>query len=122
MYPSPTWSLPSPPLSAEALSTQMNYSDEETRLAKSILDRYDEDSLCIFTGDSAREFIRHTGISVEILGEIWAICDAHCKGFLIREELSLFIRLLGYAQVDHDFRRPACREKGTSGSVPPNTI
>ena len=92
----------------------MEYNGEETRLAKSILDKYDEDSLSIFTGDAAREFIQHAGISEEILGEIWAICDAQCKGFLTREELTLFIRLLGYAQVDHDFRRPASQQKGTS--------
>lgn len=88
--------------------------DEETRVVRSILDKFDEDSLCIFTGDSARAFTQHAGVSEEILGEIWAICDAQCKGFLTSEELSLFVRLLGYAQVDHDFRRPACRQNGTS--------
>jgi len=89
-------------------------SDEETRLVKSILDKFDEDSLSIFTGDAARAFTRHAGVSEEILGEIWAICDPQCKGFLTRKELGLFIRLLGYAQVDHDFRRSACHQKGTS--------
>ena len=93
----------------------MDYSDEERRLVKSILDKYDEDSLCIFTSDAARALIRHAGVSAEILGEIWAICDTECKGFLTREELTSFIRLMGYAQVDHDFRRPACRQKGTLG-------
>ena len=92
----------------------MDYSDEEKRLVRSILDKYDEDSLCIFTGDAASAFIRHAGVSAEILGEMWAVCDTHCKGFLTKEELSLFIRLLGYAQIDHDFTRPSCRQKGTS--------
>jgi hypothetical protein len=92
----------------------MDYSDEEKRLVRSILDNYDEDSLCIFTGDAAHSFTRHAGVSAEILGEIWAVCDAQCKGFLTKEELSLFIRLLGYAQVDHDFRRPSCHQKRAS--------
>jgi len=92
----------------------MDYSDEETRLVGSILDKYDQDSHCIFTGDAAHEFIRHAGVSAKILGEIWELCDTQCKGFLSREELSLFIRLLGYAQINHDFRRPACRQRGTS--------
>jgi epidermal growth factor receptor substrate 15 len=92
----------------------MDYNDEEIRLVKSILEKYDKDSLTIFTGDAARAFIRHASVSEEILGEIWGICDTQCKGFLTRDELTLFIRLLGYAQVDHDFRRPACRQKGTS--------
>ena len=92
----------------------MVQSDEETRLVRSILDKFDKDSLCIFTGDAAHAFTQHAGVSEDILAEIWAICDAQCKGFLTSEELSLFVRLLGYAQVNHDFRRPACREKGTS--------
>lgn len=95
-------------------SSSIDYSDEEKRLVFSILDKYDEDSLSIFTGDAAQAFIRHAGVSAEILGEMWAVCDTHCKGFLTREELTLFIRLLGYAQIDHDFRRPSCHQKGTS--------
>lgn len=91
----------------------MVQTDEETRLVRSILDNFDSDSLCIFTGDAARAFTPHAGVSEEILGEIWAISDAQCKGFLTRDELNLFVRLLGYAQVNHDFRRPACRQKGT---------
>lgn len=100
----------------------MYYRDEEKRLVRSILDKYDKDSHCIFTGDAANAFIRHAGVSSEILGEIWEICDAQTKGFLTKEELSLFIRLLGYAQVDHDFRRSSCREKGTSWLCSPSII
>lgn len=91
----------------------MVQTDEETRLVRSILDKFDNDSLCIFTGDAARAFTQYAGVSEEILGEIWAISDTQCKGFLTRDELGLFVRLLGYAQVDHNFRRPACRQKGT---------
>ncbi|EEB87207.1 hypothetical protein MPER_15539 [Moniliophthora perniciosa FA553] len=62
--------------------------------------------------DTAVELFLQSGLTPEILSDIWNLADGGSKGYLSREEMTIALRLMGWAQrgvpVKHHLAKNFC--------------
>lgn len=95
-----------------SLSSMQPPTSEERNVADIILQRTDKDSLAVLTGDAARAIQPLVHLPPNILGKIWNIVDQNGTGFLTFDQITQFVRLIGYAQTNEPLTRSLLRKPG----------
>ncbi|KAK7060205.1 hypothetical protein VNI00_000970 [Paramarasmius palmivorus] len=108
-------------------------SPDETTVLDRILSNAANDTL---EPDAAVELFLQSGLTPEVLADVWGLADKESKGYLSREEVMVALRLMGWAQrgvpVKHElsdkcapivilssFNPPAASEKFSPNDYPP---
>lgn len=119
----------------------LNLSPEEKRAFGYLFNQADTDQLGVITGERAVPFFERTGVSPNVLGEIWQIADTENRGLLTRPGFCIVVRLIGHYQAGREpstelaFKpAPVPKFEGltipgaggpaspTGGPVPPNAL
>ena len=83
-------------------SSRSPASDEEIRIANRLMDMVDSGKASTFSLDSAAAILTQRGLSLHQLYKIWSLADRSNKGYLTSSELTVAIRLIGWAQAGHE--------------------
>jgi epidermal growth factor receptor substrate 15 len=76
----------------------VNLSADEKRLYGQLFKQCDPEGLGIVTGEVARTLFERSGLSPQVLGEIWQYSDTDNNGFLDQVGFSQALRLIGHIQ------------------------
>lgn len=71
---------------------------EEKNLYGQLFRQADPDFTQVITGDVASQLFMRSGLSPELLGEIWQMADPENNGFLDQQGFSVALRIIGHAQ------------------------
>ncbi|EMR09254.1 hypothetical protein PNEG_02588 [Pneumocystis murina B123] len=82
----------------------VNLTPEESEAYEKLFCEADPDNIGVLLGENSINFFEKTGLSPQILGEIWKIADDENMGFLTRKRFNIALRLVGHAQ---EGRRPS---------------
>ncbi|KTW26618.1 hypothetical protein T552_02627 [Pneumocystis carinii B80] len=82
----------------------VNLTPEENEAYEKLFSEADPDNIGVLLGENSINFFEKTGLSPQILGEIWKIADNENMGFLTRKRFDIALRLIGHAQ---EGRRPS---------------
>lgn len=80
----------------------LNLSAEEKRAFGYLFNQADTDQLGVITGERAVPFFERTGVSPNVLGEIWQIADTENRGLLTRPGFCIVVRLIGHYQAGRE--------------------
>ncbi|ANB15411.1 Ede1p [Sugiyamaella lignohabitans] len=80
---------------------RINLSPDEKKLYAQLFKQCDPEGLGIVTGDVARTLLERSGLSSDLLGEIWQRADVENNGFLDQIGFSLALRLIGSVQAGY---------------------
>ncbi|KAL6940262.1 hypothetical protein ACO0QE_004160 [Hanseniaspora vineae] len=73
-------------------------SAEETGVYQNNFNKLDPEGLSIVTGENARPLFAKTGLSNDMLAEIWKFGDFDNTGYLTFDQFAICCRLIGYCQ------------------------
>lgn len=74
-------------------------SQEEQQFYQQKFRQLDSEELGIVTGEAAKPVLAASGLSPQVLSQIWAIVDIDNKGFLNQNEFSAAMRMIAHLQV-----------------------
>lgn len=74
-------------------------SHEEQQFYQQKFHQLDSEDLGIVTGEAAKPLLAASGLSSQVLSQIWAIVDIDNKGFLNQNEFSAAMRMIAHLQV-----------------------
>ncbi|KAG4304237.1 hypothetical protein PORY_002418 [Pneumocystis oryctolagi] len=77
---------------------EVNLSEEEKEAYEKLFHEADKENIGVLLGDHSIKFFEKTGLSPQILGEIWRISDSENMGFLTQKQFNIALRLIAHAQ------------------------
>ena len=77
---------------------QVPLTSEEQSLYGKTFNQLDPENLGIVTGENVRSLLAASGLSPQVLSQIWSIVDMNNKGFLNLGEFSACLRMIGHLQ------------------------
>lgn len=86
------------------MSDTLTPSQEEAALVSAIFaharshEGAPQEDAAVLTGDVAVRIFKGSNLTPEVLGTIWSIADSDTNGWLSKHELSVAVRLIGWAQ------------------------
>ncbi|KAG5519017.1 hypothetical protein PMAC_002548 [Pneumocystis sp. 'macacae'] len=77
---------------------EANLSGEEKEVYEKLFHEADKENIGVLLGEHSISFFEKTGLSSQILGEIWKIADDENMGFLTQKKFNIALRLIAHAQ------------------------
>ena len=81
-----------------AIHFQTPLSQEEQSVINQKFKQLDTEDLGILTGEALRPVFAASGLSGQLLSQVWALVDVGNKGFLNKDEFSAALRVIGHLQ------------------------
>lgn len=76
----------------------VHLSPEEKEVYEKLFHEADPGNVGVLLGENSVKFFEKTGLSAQILGEIWKIADDDNLGFLTQKKFNIALRLVAHAQ------------------------
>ncbi|KAG4302442.1 hypothetical protein PCK1_001278 [Pneumocystis canis] len=87
----------------EAFNQEIHLSPEEKEVYEKLYREADSENIGVLLGEYSVKFFEKTGLSPQVLAEIWKIADDENMGFLTQKKFNIALRLISHAQ---EGRRP----------------